>query len=117
MKNIPWPIVGGVVVLTTVIVAARTGFTGPAFLVAAIASFATVVGALCAPTTFSPPRPDRAEARSRKSIQLTAAGVVTAGIVSFFATNPGVAAIGGIVAAMMVGAVWPRTASPEQVDA
>lgn len=117
MKNIPWPMVGIVFVLTAVIVAARTGFTGALFLTAALASLATVIGALCAPATFSPPRPDRAEARSRKSIQLTAAGLVTAGIVWLFGTNAGVAAIGGIVAAMMVGAVWPRTASPEQVDA
>lgn len=109
--------VGIVFVLTAVIVAARTGFTGPLFLAAAVASVATVIGALCAPATFSMPRPDRAEALTRKSIQLVAAGGVTAATVWIFDTNPGVAAIGGIVAAMMVGAVWPRTASPEQVDA
>ena len=117
MKNIPWPMVGIVFVLTAVIVAAGTGFTGPELLVAAIASLAMVIGALCAPATFSAPRPDPVEARSRKAIQLIAAGVVMVALAWPFSVTPGVAAIGGIVAAMMVGAIWPRTSSPEQVDA
>ena len=108
MEHIPWIIVGIVFVLTTALVAARIGLSGPSITLAAISSIATIFGAFCAPTTFTTPRPSPAEWRSRKEIQLVAAGFVTALLVWIFDTAAGVAAIGGIVAALMVGAVWPR---------
>ncbi len=47
-----------------------------------------------------------------------AAGFVTALLVWIFDTAAGVAAIGGIVAALMVGAIWPRRApATGQADA
>lgn len=118
MKSFPWTITGIVFVVTTAVVAARLGLNGPSILTAAIASLATIIGAFFAPASYATPRPDPAEWRSRKEIQLVAAGFVTALLAWIFTTHAGVAAIGGIVAAMMVGAMWPRrAAATDQADA
>ncbi len=46
-------IVGIVFVLTTALVAARLGLSGPSIILAAISSLATIFGAFCAPTSFT----------------------------------------------------------------
>lgn len=109
MHRIPWSVTLAVFVLTSAVIA--LGESGPwwqRLLVGVIAALATVVGAMCAPAHFGRDDVGAAELRRRKQWQLVIAGATTAVLGRSFLDSPGVAAIFGIVAAMFVGALWPR---------
>lgn len=113
LQHTPWAFVAAILVATTALVALTTWEGWPSLLVAAVAALATCVGAMAAPATFTAPPPPAGEWRRRKSWQLAIAGLVTVATGIFLQETVGVAAIFGIVGAMLYGAVAPRAAADE----
>lgn len=115
MKKIPWGSVLIAVVVTAAIVFAFSP-AGPLWsrlLLGVMAALSTCIGALVAPASYGAQRLPERELVSRKTWQVIAAGAVTALLVAVGLFDAGVAAIFGVAAALMVGAVMPRSHSEQ----
>lgn len=104
---VPWSAAGVVLVVTTVALVTLGGtYEWPQVLVAVTGALAMLVGAWLAPVAYTRAPLPREESLRRKAIQFGTAGVVTVAA-SLLIEVPGVPAIIGIAAAIVVGLFFP----------